>query len=169
MPMRDLLLPEFDHEMGTTRRLLERVPEDRLDYRPHPKSFTLQALLSHVVNIPSWIPMTLEQDVLDMAPEGQEPWKTPQFDRKDLWLAAFDANVIAGRTSLEKLDDACLGKTWVLKAGAKTLFSAPKGGVLRGFTFSHLIHHRAQLSVYLRMLDVPLPGIYGPSADEQVM
>ncbi len=168
MPMRDHLLPEYDHEMATTRRLLERVPEDRLDWTPHPKSFNLQALLSHLVNIPSWIPMTLEQEVLDMAPEGKEPWKTPQLETRTAWLAAFDANVAAGRASLEKLEDASLGQTWALKAGAKTLFSAPRAGVLRGFVFSHLIHHRAQLSVYLRMLDVPLPGIYGPSADEQM-
>jgi len=169
MPMRDALLPEYDQEMATTRRLLERVPEDRLDWTPHPKSFTLQALLSHLVNIPSWIPMTLEQNVLDMAPEGQKPWTTPQLTSRDAWLAAFDANTALGRASLEKLEDAQLAEIWTLKAGAQTYFSAPKGGVLRGFALNHLIHHRAQLSVYLRLLDVPLPSIYGPSADEQGM
>ena len=169
MAMREILLPEFDQEMASTRRLLERVPEDRLGWTPHPKSFTLQALLSHVVDIPSWIPMTLDQDSLDMAPEGQEPWKTPQMESRSAWLSAFDANVAAGRASLERLEDARLAETWTMKAGAEILFSAPKGVVLRSFVLNHLIHHRAQLSVYLRMLDVPLPGIYGPSADEQMM
>jgi uncharacterized damage-inducible protein DinB len=169
MAMRDLLLPEYDQEMAKTRRLLERIPEDRLDWTPHPKSFTLQALLSHVVNIPTWIPMTLEQEVLDMAPEGQEPWKTPQQGNREAWLNAFDANVAKGRASLAALEDASLGRTWALKAGTKELFSAPKGAVLRGFVFNHLIHHRAQLGLYLRLLDVPVPGIYGPSADETTM
>ena len=169
MSMREILLPEFDQEMASTRRLLERVPEDRLGWTPHPKSFTLQALLSHVVNIPSWIPMVLEQEVLDMAPEGQEPRKTPQMESRSAWLSAFDANVAAGRASLERLEDARLAETWTMKAGAEILFSAPKGVVLRSFVLNHLIHHRAQLSVYLRMLDIPLPGIYGPSADEQMM
>ncbi len=169
MAMREVLLPEFDQEMATTRRLLERVPEDRLAWTPHPKSFTLQALLSHVVNLPSWLPLTLDQDVLDMAPEGREPWKTPQMETRAAWIKAFDANVAAARTSLEKLEDARLGEMWALKAGAKVLFSAPKGPVLRGFVFNHLIHHRAQLGVYLRLLDVPLPGTYGPTADERMM
>lgn len=169
MAMREILLPEFDQEMAITRRLLERVPEDRLGWTPHPKSFTLQALLSHVVNLPSWVPMTLDQDVLDMAPEGQEPWKTPQMERRAAWIKAFDANVAAGRASLERLEDARLAETWTLKAGAETYFSAPKGAVLRSFALNHLVHHRAQLCVYLRLLDVPLPAVYGPSADEQVM
>lgn len=168
MAMREVLLPEFDQEMAATRRLLERVPEDRLDWTPHPKSFTLGGLLSHLVNIPSWIPMTLEQEVLDMAPEGKEPWKTPQLETRAAWLAAFDANVSQGRASLEQLEDARLQEIWTLKAGAQTYFSAPKGGVLRSFALNHFIHHRAQLTVYLRLLDVPLPGIYGPSADEQM-
>jgi len=169
MPMREILLPEFDQEMAATRRLLERVPEDRLGWTPHPKSFTLQALLSHIVDIPSWIPMTLDQDMLDVAPEGQEPWQTPQMETKAAWLAAFDTNVALGRASLERLLDARLEEIWSMKAAAKVLFSAPKGSVLRGFVLNHLIHHRAQLCVYLRLLDIPLPGIYGPSADEQMM
>ncbi len=169
MPMREILLPEFDQEMATTRRLLERVPEDRLDWTPHAKSFTLQALLSHVVDLPGWIPMTLDQDALDVAPEGQEPWKTPQMETQAAWLAAFDANVAAGRASLEQLEDARLADIWAMKAGARVLFSAPKGAVLRGFVFNHLVHHRAQLGVYLRLLDVPLPGSYGPTADERMM
>ena len=169
MMMREVLLPEFDQEMTTTRRLLERIPEAHLSWTPHPKSFTLQDLLSHVVNIPSWIPMTLEQDVLDVAPEGQEPWQTPQLASKAAWLAAFDANVTLGRASLEKLEDPTLAQMWSMKAGPQTLFSAPKGSVIRGFVFNHLVHHRAQLGLYLRLLDVPLPGTYGPTADEPMM
>lgn len=168
MSMREALLAEYDQEMATTRRLLERVPEDRLPWAPHPKSMTLQALLSHLVNIPSWIPMTLDQPELDMAPEGQEPWTTPQQTQRAAWMAAFEANVAAGRASLAQVTEARLAESWTLKAGGKPYFTQPKGGVLRGFVMSHLIHHRGQLSVYLRLLDVPLPSIYGPSADEQM-
>ncbi len=166
MNLRDLLLPEYNQETAKTRTVLERVPEDQLGWKPHPKSFSLQALLCHVANLPSWIPLTLDREVLDMAPAGAEPWKTPQFDRRDQWLAAFDANVAAGRAALEQLTDAQAAQTWTLAAAGQTLFSAPKGSVLRGFVFNHLVHHRAQLAVYLRLLDVPVPGIYGPSADE---
>lgn len=168
MLIKDLLLPEFDQEMAATRRMLERVPEDRLEWQPHPKSMTLQALLSHVVNIPTWVPFTLDHAELDMMPEGK-PWTTPQQTVRETWMATFEASVAAARLSLDAATDACMEETWTLKGNGQVYFSALKRTVLRSFVFNHLVHHRAQLGVYLRLLDIPVPGVYGPSADEQGM
>jgi uncharacterized damage-inducible protein DinB len=165
MPFRDVLIPEFEHEMKNTRRTLERVPEDKLSWKPHDKSMSLGHLARHVAEIPSWAAPTIEQDELNMA--GYKPPAEPKT-RQEI-LDIFDANVKAARISLGKLEDAHLGKPWALKGGDQVYFTMPKGGVLRGFVFSHLIHHRAQLGVYLRLLNVPVPSIYGPSADEQNM
>jgi uncharacterized damage-inducible protein DinB len=165
MAFRDALIPEFDHEVANTRKTLERVPEDKLSWKPHEKSMSLGHLARHVAEIPSWTGPTIEQDSLDLA--GYKPPAEPKT-RKEI-LDVFDKNVKAARASLEKLEDSALGKPWALKGGDQVYFSMPKGGVLRGFVFSHLIHHRAQLGVYLRLLDVPVPSIYGPSADEQNM
>jgi uncharacterized damage-inducible protein DinB len=167
MQIKDLLLPEFDQEIATTRKLVALFPEDRLDWRPHPKSMGLQFLVSHIVNIPTWVPVTLEQATLDLMPEGKK-WETPQVATRMAALASLEANMAAARASLGKASDEVMAETWTLLGGGKVLFSAPKSGVLRGFVFNHLVHHRAQLGVYLRLLDVPLPGSYGPSADEQM-
>lgn len=162
MPMIDALLPEFDHEMTTTRKLLERVPEDRLDWKPHQKSYTLGQLAQHVATIPMWGAMTLTQTELDLG--GAAP--PPQMRTRAELLAAFDQNAANARSALSGKTDGELLVPWTLKNGGQTIFSMPRAGVLRGFVLSHLIHHRGQLSVYLRMQDVPLPSIYGPSADE---
>ncbi|MCE1228820.1 MAG: DUF664 domain-containing protein [Firmicutes bacterium] len=164
--MREALLAEFDHEMATTRRMLERVPEAHLSWKPHPKSMSLQVLVSHLVNIPTWLPPTLEQSFIDMAPVGEAPITTPQQTSRDQWMQTFDTNVANARASLAALEAPKLAELWSLKAGEKIFFTLPKGAVLRSFIFNHLIHHRAQLGVYLRLLDVPLPSVYGPTADE---
>lgn len=156
------LLPEFDHEMATTRKLLERVPDDRLGWKPHAKSWSLGQLAQHVATIPLWGGVTLTQSELDIttttAPE-------PAASRVDL-LHTFDASVSRTRTALVGCTDAALLTPWALRRGTQTMFSMPKLMVWRSFVMNHLVHHRGQLALYLRMNDVLVPPIYGPSADE---
>jgi uncharacterized damage-inducible protein DinB len=163
MGLVDALLPEFDHEMTVTRKLLERVPEDRFGWKPHEKSYSLGDLALHVATIPYWGDITLNQPEFDV---GGDPRMNPVASRSEL-LALFDRHVAGTRAALTGKSDAELMVPWALKANGKTLFSMPKAAVWRSFVMSHLIHHRAQLSVYLRMQNVPLPAMYGPSADEQ--
>jgi len=162
MPMVDALLPEFDHEMTTTRKVLERVPEDKFAWKPHAKSFSLGTLAAHVAMLPAWGEETLTRSEIDIA--GGRPPVAPAS--KAELMATFDKNVAAARSALAGKTDAELLATWTLKRGGRAIFSMPKTAVLRSFVLSHLIHHRGQLSVYLRLLDVPVPSIYGPSADE---
>jgi uncharacterized damage-inducible protein DinB len=166
MPIAASLLPEFDNEMANTRKSLERVPFDKASWRPHPKSPTLIWLAGHVANIPSWTTITLNQDSLDVNPPGAEPPRAnPPKSREEL-LEIFDKNLAAARETLQKTSDAEFMKPWSLLNGGKTVMTMPKVAVLRGFMMNHMIHHRAQLGVYLRMNDVPVPALYGPSADE---
>ncbi len=169
MPMRDALLPEFDHEMANTRKTLERVPEDKFDWKPHAKSGTMGWLASHIADMAGWAAETITKDELDLSPDGK-PYvpPPPPKSRADL-LAKFDGNVKAAREALAKVSDEELGRIWALKMTGATLLSMPKAQCLRSFVFSHTIHHRAQLGVYLRLNDVPVPAMYGPSADEQGM
>ena len=162
MSLVDALLPEFDHEMSTTRKVLERVPEDKFAWKPHAKSFSLGALATHVANLPIWGTETLTRSEIELT--GTQP--VSAFPSKTELLAAFDKNVADTRAALIGKTDAELLAIWSLKRGGKTMFSMPKTAVLRSFVLSHVIHHRGQLSVYLRLLDVPVPSIYGPSADE---
>ncbi len=163
MLLRDQLLPEFDLEMASTRRMLEAFPEGKLDYQPHPKSQTLQQLVSHIVNIPAWIAVTMDTAELDFA--GGDDWKTPQLSTTAEVLKAFDANIAAARAKLAASYNEAFAESWTMRAGEKVFFTQPKGGVLRGFVFSHLVHHRAQLGVYYRLLDIALSPVYGPTAD----
>jgi len=158
-------LPEFDQEMALTRKVLERVPEDRLSWKPHPKSWTLAELATHVAWIGAWTSVTLQMPELDLASPTAPPSPKPAATRADL-LALFDGMLTVARPALEGADAECLAKPWSLRAGDKVFFTLPRGGVMRTFVLNHLIHHRGQLEVYLRMNDVPLPAIYGPSADE---
>jgi uncharacterized damage-inducible protein DinB len=162
MPLVDALLPEFDHEMTVTRKLLERVPDGKFDFTPHPKSMTLGRLAQHVATIPMWGSVTMTQSELDLG-IGSPP--APMTTRADL-LAAFDKNVAETRAALTGRGDGEMMAPWTLKNSGQTIFSMPRAMVWRSFVLSHLIHHRGQLSVYLRMNDVPLPSMYGPSADE---
>jgi len=165
MPLTDALLPEFDHEMAVTRRLLERAPLAQADWKPHEKSMSLGELTTHLANIPTWAPVLIHKDGYDMAGDAGERHDVIR-NTKDL-LASFDANVAEARKHLAEASDAELMKPWTLRAGEHVVFTQPRAGVLRGFLFSHSIHHRGQLSVYLRLQNVPLPSIYGPSADER--
>jgi len=162
MGLVDALLPEYDHEISTTRRLLERVPEDRLDWKPHPKSYSLGQLAQHVATIPMWGEMTVKRSELDLGSTGTI---APVTTRAGL-LAMFEANAAGTRAALAGSSDAEMMAPWTLKNSGQTVFSMPRVAVWRSFVMSHLIHHRGQLSVYLRMNDQPLPSIYGPSADE---
>lgn len=167
MPLNQAFLPEYDHEMATTRKFLERVPEDKFDWAPHPKSMKLGDLASHLTHMPGWLVSTLGQEVMDIAPDGKMMELPKARNRQEL-LAMFDKNVAAGRAALAgAADDSAWMKTWALKATGKTLFSMPRVAVVRTFVLSHSIHHRAQLGVYLRLNNIPVPATYGPSADEQ--
>lgn len=158
------MLPEFDQEIANTRKLLERVPEDKPDFRPHPKSMPLSRLAAHVAEVPEWGVMTLTQDEIDFDPTSFTP--PLMTTRKDL-LAKFDENVRKAREALAATSDEAMMKTWTLKMGGRQIMSMPRIAVMRSMVMNHMIHHRAQLGVYLRMNDVPVPGVYGPSADEQ--
>lgn len=161
-----MLIPEFDQEMANTRKMLERVPDDRLDYKPHEKSFTLLELASHVGNLPTWTTLTLTSTVLDVEDEDQ-PWERTLPTNREEVLAEFDKATADARAVLEKATADDLKVEWTLRSGDQVWFTLPRAAVFRSFVMSHLVHHRAQLSVYLRLLDVPVPGMYGPSADEK--
>ena len=162
MAISQALLPEFDQEMQNTRKMLERVPEGKDDYKPHPKSMPLGRLASHVAEMPQWGKMTLETEVLNLEP-GMQPFKAKS--RQDL-LDTFDKNVREARAAIEKASDQDWMKTWTLNFGGNPMMSMPRIAVVRGMVMNHLIHHRAQLGVYLRMNEIAVPGMYGPSADE---
>ena len=162
MAIVDALLPEFDREMTITRKLLERVPDDRFEWKPHPKSMTLGQLAQHVATIPMWGSATITKPEIDLGGGNQLP---AMKSRADL-LASFDRNVAETRAALDGRTDGEFMVPWTLKSSGATIFTMPKAAVWRGFVMNHLIHHRAQLSVYLRMNDVPIPSMYGPSADE---
>ena len=166
MAISDSLLPEFDQEIAGVRRTLERVPADKFDWRPHPKSGTMVWLAGHLANLPSWAPITINQDELDMAPGGKQMDPPPApADTAEL-LATFDKCAAEARAAIAGASDAELMKPWTLLSNGQTLMTLPKVAVLRSFVMNHLIHHRAQLGVYLRLNDIAVPSIYGPSADE---
>jgi uncharacterized damage-inducible protein DinB len=156
------LLPEFDNEMTTTRRVLERVPGDKATWKPHPKSFALGHLAQLLSWMPGWIDNAAREDALDLA---NAPKYT--FEKTETLLGEFDARVKAARAALASAKDEDMAKMWSLKNGGQVYMSMPRKAVVR-MHLSHLSHHRGQMSVYLRLLDVPVPMIYGPTADERM-
>ena len=166
MSFADAILPEFDHEMANARKVLERLPEDKLDWRPHPKSNTIGWNANHLAEILGWVEGTLTQLSWDFAPVGGEPYQSPKLTTRQAILDLFDRNVASARKAITAVKDEELGKTWSLLQGGKTLLSMPRSTVIRSFVLNHLIHHRAILCVYLRLNDVPVPVMYGPSGDE---
>ena len=165
MALNQALLPEFDHEMQSTRRTLERVPEDKLGWKPHQKSMSLGGLATHLATINHWVDATIGMDSFDVA--GVPP--TPELKSRGEILAMFDQNAASARKAIAGASDADLMKPWSLLSSGKAVFTLPRIAVLRSFILNHTIHHRGQLSVYLRLNDVPVPSIYGPSADEGQM
>ncbi|MCC7032625.1 MAG: DinB family protein [Acidobacteria bacterium] len=166
MRISDTLLPEFDRETAVTRMLLERVPDGRFDWKPHPTSMTLGRLAAHLAELPHWVCITIAQDSFDVTtprPEGDQPPAT-----REAVLSLFDEKAAAARSALAGRGDGELMAPWTLLQGKQALFTMPKVTVLRTFVFNHLVHHRGQLSVYLRMQGVPIPAIYGASGDQAV-
>jgi uncharacterized damage-inducible protein DinB len=161
MALRDALLPEFDMETATARLMLERVPVADAGWKPHPKSTSLGALAVHVAALPGWTAATLAATELDL---GSTP-PPPPLTTVEALLSYFEANVAAGRAALAGAADADFGVPWTLRMGAQVIFTLPRAVVLRSYGFNHLVHHRAQLGVYLRLRGVPLPPSYGPTAD----
>ncbi|HXT74166.1 MAG TPA: DinB family protein [Candidatus Angelobacter sp.] len=167
MAIRDGILPEFDHEIANTRKVLERVPEGKPDYKPHEKSMAMGRLAGHTAELPGWAKETILQNSIEIRQGDLKNVALVMTSRKQL-LEEFDKRAAAGRAAIAGASDEELMKPWSLIANGKTIFTLPKVAVLRGFVMNHMIHHRAQLGVYLRLNNVPVPSIYGPSADEQV-
>jgi uncharacterized damage-inducible protein DinB len=166
MSISEALLPEFDHEMANTRKTLERVPLDKSDWKPHEKSMAMGPLAIHLAEMPGWVAETINKDSLDLAPPDAPPYERPEVKSQDDLLGMFDKNVLAARAALAGASDEQLVQPWSLLSGGQTILTLPRIGVIRGFVMSHSIHHRAQLGVYLRLNEIPVPSLYGPSADE---
>jgi uncharacterized damage-inducible protein DinB len=166
MTIAETLLPEFDREMAVTRKLLERVPDGQFDWKPHAKSMTLGRLAGHLAELAQWVSAIITQGSLDVATPRPAGYTAPAT--RAAVLALFDAQVAAARAALQGRSDAELQAPWSLLRDDEVMFTMPRVTVLRMMVFNHIVHHRGQLSVYLRMHDVPLPSIYGPSADEAI-
>lgn len=166
MSYAETLLPEFDQEMASTRKVLERIPDDKFDWRSHPKSNTIGWNANHVADIPSWVVEVLTKTLLDLAPAGGEPRFSPKFTSTREILEYFDRNVAAARKAIAEVKDEDMGVTWTLAQAGNVFLSMPRAAVMRTFVMNHLIHHRAHLCAYLRLNDIPVPGMYGPSGDE---
>jgi uncharacterized damage-inducible protein DinB len=160
MTIAETLLAEFDSEMGTTRRVLERVPSDQGQWKPHPKSFAIGHLAQLIARMPGWITGTLKSSSLDLG-----AFSGYTFEKTETLLAMFDKNVQDARDALAASNDDAFSKPWSLKRGDQVFFTLPVGAVVRQ-NINHLVHHRGQMTVYLRLLDIPVPSIYGPTADE---
>jgi uncharacterized damage-inducible protein DinB len=164
MTIAESLLPEFDREMGLTRRVLERVPDGQFAWKPHEKSMTLGRLAEHLTEMPQWLAISITEPGIDTS--GQRPpGYQPPATRAEV-LAQFDKHLVMARTALTGRTDAEMMAPWTLKNQGKEVFTMPKAAVVRGFAMNHMIHHRGQMMVYLRMQNVAVPSVYGPSADE---
>jgi len=156
-------LPEFDQEFANTRKVLECIPDDKLDWKAHSKSNSIGWNANHLVDIASWVEGTLNQPAWDVAPKDGEPFQPSALTTRQEILDRFDQNVAAARKAIEAVDDAEMGKNWSLLQGGEPMFTMPRAAVIRTFVLNHLIHHRAHLCVYLRLNDVDVPGMYGPA------
>jgi uncharacterized damage-inducible protein DinB len=161
----ETILPEFDREMANTRKVLERVPEDRLHWQAHPKSHTIGWNANHLAEILGWVEGMLTRPSWDIAPVGGEPYQSPKLTTRQEILGLFDRNVAAARKAIAAVKDDQLAQPWSLLNAGTPLFIMPRAAVIRSFVLNHLIHHRAILCVYLRLNDIPVPGMYDPSGD----
>lgn len=166
MSYADQILPEFEQEMANTRRVLERIPEDKLDWRAHPKSNTLGWNANHIAEIPGWVEGTLTLPHWDIDPVDGEPYRTPTLATRAEILEFFDNNVATAKQAITQVREESLGEPWSLLQQGQPVLTMPRAAVIRTFVLNHLIHHRAHLLVYLRLNDIPVPGMYGPSGDE---
>ncbi len=160
------LLPEFDQEMANTRKVLERIPEDRLDWQPHPKSHTIGWNANHITDLPNWLFVTLTQPSLDIAPVGGDPLRAAETDQPKRDPRSLRQECRGRAKALTEAKDEDMARMWSLERGGQPLLTMPRSAVVRGLVLNHLVHHRAILCVYLRMNDIPVPGMYGPSGDE---
>ena len=165
MTLSEMLLPEFDREMASTRRTIERVPDAKLDWQPHAKSMSMRGIVTHLSNIPTWASYGVTRDSLDIAPQGNPLRAEPVGSTREA-LELFDRNAAAAREAIAGAGDELLMKPWSLLRDGETVMTLPRVALLRNFVLNHTIHHRAQLGVYLRLNDVAVPSVYGPSADE---
>ena len=165
MTIGESLLPEFDREMASTRRVLERVPEEKFDWQPHAKSMQMGHLAMHLANLASWVTTMFATDSLDLGSAGGQANASGSRTREEV-LAAFDEAGTAARATLATASDEAMQQPWTLISHGHTVFSLPRVVLMRSFVLNHLIHHRAQLGLYLRLNDVPVPSVYGPTADE---
>ena len=166
MSIKAHFLAELKREAGSTRRMLERVPIDKLAWRPHEKSNSLEQLAKHIANLPTSLYSVMATEGRDVMNSGVPP--LPPITSKEQLMELFETTLAKATTALENVSDEALGENWVLRAGDRVLISATKENAARTAYFNHLVHHRGQLSVYLRLLDVPVPGMYGPTADEKL-
>lgn len=167
MTYAETTLPEFDQEMASTRKVLERIPDDKFDWKAHPKSNTIGWNANHVADIPSWVAMVLTTPSLDVAPvDGRPAHTSPKLTSSREIVELFDRNVAAARKAIAELKEETLDEPWTLAQAGNPLFTMPRRAVIRNMVLNHLIHHRAHLCAYLRLNDVPVPGMYGPSGDE---
>lgn len=162
MPLYDLLLPEFDDEIRKTRSTLERLPENMPDYKPHGKSMPLAKLAGHIAHFPAFLSIVLTTPELDLAKNNQ----LSVMSSRDALLAEFDTSSATARAQLAETADRAMHENWKLCAGSHNIYTGSRYHAARTFFFNHLIHHRAQLGVYLRLNGIAVPAIYGPSADE---
>ena len=167
MRISELLLPEYDSEIAITRTVLARVPDDRAEWKPHPKAFMMAHLAQLVARLPEWIVMTLEKTELDIAPVDRPRGSAYTVEKTATLLALFEKNAMAGRAALAKATDADFQVPWTLKAAGKAVLTQPRYMIVRQMVLNHLVHHRAQLGVYLRITDQKVPQMYGPTADER--
>ena len=166
MSLSQTLLSEFDDEMAKTRSVLERCPEAKFSWKPHAKSGSMIWLASHLATMPDWTVLTLQQNSFDYAPPGVPPATPEPIGSVKQLLATFDAGVAGARAALAGASDDTMLQPWSLLAAGTPVFTMPRAAVYRSMIMNHMIHHRAQLGVYLRLNDVPVPGLYGPSADD---
>lgn len=160
------LLPEYEHEMASTRQVLERVPNDKLTWKAHPKSNSIGWVAAHLAEIPGWVAGTLTQESWDLNPPGGVPYQSPRAESREQLLAIFDQNVAAGKQAIAATRDADFLKSWSLLNAGQPMLTLPRIGVIRTWVLNHIIHHRAHLIVYLRLNDISVPGMYGPGADD---
>jgi uncharacterized damage-inducible protein DinB len=166
MTYADIILPEFDREMASTRKVLERIPDDKFEWRAHPKSNTIGWNANHLADLPNWVTQTLKTPSLDIAPIGAPPYQSPKLGSVQEILAKFDENVAAAREAIVAAKDEEVGQTWTLLRAGTPMLAMPRAAMIRGFVLNHIIHHRGCVCVYLRLNDIPVPGMYGPSGDE---
>ncbi|HSY76183.1 MAG TPA: DinB family protein [Bacteroidia bacterium] len=162
MKMTEMFLKEMAQEAETTRKMLSRIPEDKYDWKPHTKSMSVKQLAGHIAELPEWISMAINSDELDFA---KIPYAPKEVKTNKEVLAILEKALAGAKTDLEKAKDDIMGKEWVMRSGKDIYYTASKGDVIR-MTFSQIVHHRAQMGVFLRLLNVPIPASYGPSADE---